>query len=270
MAKNSIDAYGASGKTNVLFFDPAVLVLVVDESSPLYDPRVHLPVDEDLARNIDYQGVIEPILIQKNPETGAVEIVVGRQRVKASRLANEWRQARGVAPIQIPAIVHKGKARDALDIIVSENEVCQSDSPLGRAEKMRRLMAIGRGEDEIAVIFGCKVPTVRATLQLLECCSAVQKAVESGAVNVTHAKLLAKLTPDEQRGKVSELIAAGSSSTGHARSRAQRAVMGDKSPKIRSRKEILAEIDRAGPMSMRAEALRWVLHLVGDADGATA
>ena len=35
MAKNSIDAYGALGKSNVLFFDPETLVLVTDEASPL-------------------------------------------------------------------------------------------------------------------------------------------------------------------------------------------------------------------------------------------
>ncbi|MBJ9687497.1 ParB N-terminal domain-containing protein [Burkholderia vietnamiensis] len=259
MAKNSIDAYGAAGKTNVLFFDPEVLVLVTDESSPLYDERVHLPVNEDLARNIDYQGVLEPVLIQKDPETGAVEIVVGRQRVKAARLANEWRRARGVAPVQVPALVHKGKRSNALDVIVSENEVRQADSPLGRAEKMRRLMVIGRGEDEIAVIFGCKVPTVRATLKLLECCSDVQKAVDSGQVSVTHAKQLAELPPDDQRAKVKELIAAGAGATGHARSRAQRAVMGDAAPRMRSRKAI--ETALAAASGDVAAALRWVLGL---------
>jgi len=38
MAKNSIEAYGAEGKSNVLFFDPEKLTLVTDETSALYDP----------------------------------------------------------------------------------------------------------------------------------------------------------------------------------------------------------------------------------------
>lgn len=37
MAKNSIDAYGASGKTNVLMFEPEKLHLVTDKAHPLYD-----------------------------------------------------------------------------------------------------------------------------------------------------------------------------------------------------------------------------------------
>lgn len=258
MAKNSIDAYGASGKTNLLYFDPEVLMLVTDEASPMYDPRVHLPVDEDLARNIDYQGVLEPILIQKNPETGAVEVVVGRQRVKATRLANEWRKGRGVAPIHVPAYVHKGDRRNVLDVIVSENEVRQADTPLGRAEKMRRLMALGRGEQEISVVFGCKPATVRNTLALLECCADVQKAVEGGKIGVTHAKQLSTLVPAEQRAKVAELVAAGAGVGPHERARKQREVLGDDKPRMKTRKQILAELE-VDPTGERAKALRWVL-----------
>lgn len=261
MAKNSVDAYGASGKTNLLMFDPDTLVLVTDEASPLYDPRVHLPVDEDLARNIDYQGVLEPVLIQKNPETGDVEVVVGRQRVKAARLANEWRHARGVATIQVPAFVHKGNRRDALDAIVSENEVRKADSPLGRAEKMRRLMKLGRGEDEVAVIFGCTVQTVQSTLALLDAPAVVRDAVESGAIGLTHAKALAKLEPAMQREKVTQLIQAASQSTGHDRARKQRAVLDADKPRMKTRREIEAELQTPGLSADRLAALKWVLGL---------
>ena len=43
MAKNSIDAYGASGKTNVLMFEPEKLHLVTDKTHLLYDERINLP-----------------------------------------------------------------------------------------------------------------------------------------------------------------------------------------------------------------------------------
>lgn len=52
MAKNSIDAYGASGKSNVLFFEPESLHLVTDTTHPLYDERVHLPLNEAVILNI--------------------------------------------------------------------------------------------------------------------------------------------------------------------------------------------------------------------------
>lgn len=256
MAKNSIEAYGAEGKTNLLFFAPENLTLVTDPNSPLYDERVRLPVDEALARNIDYQGVIEPILVSKNPETGETEVVVGRQRVKAARLVNEWRADRGADLRQIPAYVFKGSRRDAIEFIASENEVRQADTPLGRAEKMRRMMALGRGEEDVAIVFGCTVATVRTTLALLECTADVQKAVEAGSINVTHAKKLAKLEPAEQREKVAALVAAGEGARPHERSRKQRAVLGD-TIRMKSRAQVAQALETAE--GERAAALRWVL-----------
>ncbi|KDD09938.1 ParB/RepB/Spo0J family partition protein [Bordetella bronchiseptica] len=263
MAKNSVDAYGASGKTNVLFFQTDALVLVSDPDSPLYDERVHLPVDERLARNIDYQGVLEPVAVSKNPETGAVEVVFGRQRVKAAMLANEWREARGEPPRQVPGIVYQGKRQNALDAIASENEARTADTPLGRAEKMRRHMALGRGEDQIAVIYNCTITTVRDTLALLDSPKAVQDAVEGGQITLTHAKALAKLAPDEQRAKVAELVEAGKDAKPHERSRRQAAVMGER-PRLKSRKQILVALQAAS--GDYAAALRWVL---GEATPAT-
>ncbi|CAM2175516.1 ParB family transcriptional regulator, chromosome partitioning protein [Burkholderia latens] len=257
MAKNSLDAYGAAGKTNLLYFDPDKLVLVTDKTSPLYDDRVHLPVDEMMARNIDYQGITTSIVISKNPETGDVEVVAGRQRVKACRLANVWRKERGVPPRQVPAVVYKGKREHALDAIVSENEHRRADTPLGRAEKMRQLMALGRGEDQVAMIFGCKAATVRSTLALLECCAEVQKAVDTGKVPVTHATKLARMKPDDQRTKVRELVSAADTKQGHERARAQRAVMGDSSARMKTRKQIMDELSKCA--GERADALRWVL-----------
>lgn len=259
MAKNTKDVYGAAGTTSLLTFDPAQLVLVTDQQSPLYDERVHLPVDEALARNIDYQGVLEPVAVMKNPETGATEVVYGRQRVKAARLVNQWRHDRGVAPLMVPGIIYKGKRQDALDAIASENEVRQADSPLGRAEKMRRHQARGYGDDQIAVIYGCSVATVRATLALLDSPAVVREAVEAGQITVTHARQLGSLPPEEQRAKVEELIQAGTGVRPHERSRKQREVMGSEVPRMRTRKEIVSELERQdGPF---ADALRWVLRI---------
>ncbi len=52
MAKNSTEAYGASGKTNVLMFEPENLHLVSDKTHPLYDERIHLPLHEPTVLSI--------------------------------------------------------------------------------------------------------------------------------------------------------------------------------------------------------------------------
>lgn len=65
MAKDSKLVYGASGKTNVLAFEPEKLHLVTDKTHPLYDERIHLPISEAMVLNIMDQGVLEPIIVWK-------------------------------------------------------------------------------------------------------------------------------------------------------------------------------------------------------------
>lgn len=257
MAKNSVDAYGAAGKTNLLMFDPEVLVIVTDEASPLYDPRVHLPVDEPLVLNIMHQGVLEPVLINKNTETGAVEVVAGRQRVKAAREANKRLAAKGCALVQVPAIIKRADGADLAGVMVSENEIRQADTPMGRAEKMRRLIGFGKTEADLVVIFGCSLQTVKNTLSLLDCTAAVRTAIEAGKIGIGHARALSKMDPAQQREKVAELTSAAESSKGHERARKQRAVVSPAGPKVRTKKEIVAERDAA--QGERRAALDWVL-----------
>ncbi|WP_186058899.1 ParB/RepB/Spo0J family partition protein [Burkholderia gladioli] len=268
MAKNSVEAYGAEGKTNLLYFDPEKLVLVTDKSSPLYDDRVHLPVDEAMAHSIDYQGVQQAISISKNPETGKTEVVLGRQRVKAARLANVWRAKRGAPLRQIPAIVFAGKRESAIEEIVSENEHRRADTPMGRADKMRQTLALGRSENHIAMVFNCSVATVRATLALLDCCADVQKAVDGGKVPLTHANKLARMKPDEQRTKVRELVKAAETQKPRERARTQRAVMGDATPRLKTRKQIETELQNS--TGDRAAGLRWVLGIEPGTEPGTA
>ncbi|KVZ05925.1 ParB/RepB/Spo0J family partition protein [Burkholderia stagnalis] len=263
MAKNSIDAYGAKGKTNTLYFDPEDLTLVEDPAHPLYDERVHMPINESMVLNIMFQGVLQAIEVSKNPETGDIEVVMGRQRVKNAREANHRLIEQGREPVLVPANVRKvARAQRALDLsaaTASENAIRQQETPMTTAAKMARQANMGRGDEDIAVIFGCNVATVRSTLALLECCEAVQKAVDSGEILVTHARALAKVSPTEQRAKVRELKEAGAGKKGHARSRAQRAVMDGGAVRMRSKAEIRAELEKAA--GERADALRWVLGL---------
>lgn len=266
MAKNSVDVYGAVGKTNTLFFTPESLMLISDPNHPLYDERIYLPLDEAMVLNIMAQGVLEPIIIWKDPESGATCVVDGRQRVRHAIEANRRLVARGEEPITVPGVVRRGSAVKMAQAMVSANEIRRADTPLGRAKKMAALQERGHDDDDLALVFGCSTATVRATLSLLDSPASVQQAVEAGQITVTHARQLAALPADEQRAKVEELIQAGTGVRPHERSRKQRAVMANDKPRLRTRKEITAELEkRDGPF---AEALRWVLGIADDAEAA--
>jgi len=233
MAKNSIAAYGAQGKTNVLMFDPEDVLLVTDPKHPLFDERVNMPLSEGLVRNIMCYGVLEPIIVRKNPDTGVTEVVVGRQRVKAVREANKRLRERGEEPLSIPATVKRAEDSTLAGILVSENEQREADTPLGRARKMQRLLDMGKTEDDLTIIFGFSKNTIKNTLALLECCADVKKAVDSGAIGVSVAYELSKLDPEEQRKTLDKMLKAGGSTSAdgkgkHERSRKMRAAAGKK------------------------------------------
>ncbi|KDF13541.1 hypothetical protein [Citrobacter sp. MGH 55] len=257
MAKNSIDAYGASGKSNVLFFAPEKLHLVADMTHPLYDERIHLPLDEAMVLNIMDQGVLEPIIVWKDPESGLSCVVAGRQRVRHTLEANKRLLKEGKPPLLVPAVTKRGSAVRMAQAMVSENEIRRADTPLGRAKKMSDALGRGHDEQDLALMFGVGVQTVRATLSLLDATQAVKDAVESGTVTVTQARQLAVLPPEEQRNKVKELEKAASGVTGHEKSRRQRQVMGEQKPRLKSRREITQALQTAS--GDYASALRWVL-----------
>lgn len=257
MAKNSIQAYGAEGKSNVLFFDPDKLTLVTDPKHPLYDERVHRPISEAMVLNIMALGVVQAITITKDAETGQTLVVAGRGRVINCREANRRLRERGEEPLQVPAIARRTDGDGLAGVMVAENELREADTPLGRAKKMQRFVDRGRSLEAIAILFGCTVPTVKSTLGLLDQPAAVREAVESGAITLTAAHKLAKLAPEEQRAKVAELKKAGAGLSGHSKAQAQRAVVDGDKPKLRTRKQI--EQAREGATGERLAVLDWVL-----------
>ncbi len=203
--KSSKDALGAAGKKDVLLFDPEDLVIVEDPASALYDERATMPVDEPLVLNIMHHGVLEPILVRKNQETGKVEVVAGRQRVKACREANKRLKKQGCETHRVPAVVKRGEGHALMGMMISENEHREDDSPLVRAKKVQRFLDMGRSEEEAAVMFGVSVSTIKNMVALLDAPKVVQRSLEKGEIGATDAYKLAKLEPEEAEKRIEQL-----------------------------------------------------------------
>lgn len=273
MGLSQKDTYGADGALSGLTFDPEKLHLVVEKDHPLYDERVHDPIDDAMVRNIMKFGVIEPVVISRNPETGRVDVVAGRQRVKCAREANRRLFEAGQAPILVPTTIRKTyDGAELAAVAVSENEIRRPDSAMVKARKMRHLETMGHSIAQIAVAFGCNEKTVENTTALIDCSSTVQRAVEGGFIGITDVQYLSRLTPAQQTAKVEEIVKATVGKEGHARAKAKRAVLatpaapGDKPAalKMKGRKEIAAQYrDFTGYEGLAAvayrEALSWVL-----------
>ncbi len=255
MPKASRDSLNAKGKGDTYTFDPDDLVLVTDEKSPLYDERVNLPVDEKLVLNIMHapdgvpQGVLEPANGMRNPETGKVEIIDGRQRVKAAREANKRLKKAGMEPVWVPVMLKRTNAHGAMGMLISSNEHRQDDTPLGRAKKAQRYLDLGRDESEIAALFGISLASVKNMLSLLDAPAAVRNAVEAGKISTSDGYKLSKLEPEDARAKVAELMEKAPRTPGKKRSKnagaAREIVSGGKESKISKKAEDAVATDIA-------------------------
>jgi len=243
-------------RTNAWTFDPADLILIENPDDPLYDPRVLLPLDEPMVLSIMFQGVIEPVIIAKQANQPVV--VDGRQRVKCAREANRRLREQGKEPVRVTAVVRRGTDADLFGVVISTNENRQDDTPLGRAEKCSRYLAMGRKEGEAAIAFGVTKQTISQWMKLLQCAPAVRKAVERGQLTSTDAAKLSNLPRGEQNDKLEALLA-DAQKDGRRRVATKAVAAATGQSKTPGKKQIKARLSEAGFSDDYKSALRWVL-----------
>ena len=241
MPKASRDALNNKGKIDVPLFDPSDVVLVDDKKSVLYDERVNNDFSESLVLNMMYapdgevpQGVLKVCLGRRNPETGKVEIIDGRQRTKAAREANRRLKKQGIEPIRLPVHLKRSSDSRLMAALISSNEHATVDSPMNRARKAQRYVEQGHDEKEVAVLLGQSESTVKNLLRLLDAPAVVRNAVDTGKITARDAYQLAREEPEEARKKLGKLLEHAPRTPGKKRSpnaKKAREVMGRPEPK---------------------------------------
>lgn len=204
MGKQAVEAK----RLNAFAVDPSELIIVGLDTKdgpehPLYDKRVKLPVDENLAKDMLMNGFRGAIEVRKNGEK--LEVVYGRQRVRAARLANEWATERGREAVFVSCFVKKGSDADFLGIRIGENVHRRGLSVLDMADECKRFMDMGRTEDEAAVTFGMTPANIRNLMKLHDLDTQVRRAVEAEELSPSAAAALSGLSREEQREKLGEL-----------------------------------------------------------------
>jgi len=207
--------FGAEGRGDLLRYKPENLVIVTDPKHFLYDARVKEPVTDSFVRQILKEGVLEPVLIRKNPENGDIEVVAGRKRVRAAIEANKRLKENGEEPMLVPCVMQRAKDEtQLLGIVVMENEGRHEDSILNKLHKMQRLMARGLGEKELAVYFNVSTQSIKNYIALLEATPEVRKAADDDKITAAQAYELAKMKPELQKEKLAAMLDAVKDDTG--------------------------------------------------------
>jgi ParB family transcriptional regulator, chromosome partitioning protein len=241
MPKASRDALNAKGKFDVPLFDPNDVVLVEDKQSVLYDERVDNDFKESLVLNMMYapdgevpQGVLKVCLGRRNPETGKVEIIDGRQRTKAAREANKRLKKQGIEPIRLPVHLRRSNDSRLMAALISSNEHATEDSPMNKARKAQRYIEQGHDEGEVSVLLGVSTSTVKNLLRLLDAPAVVRNAVDAGKITASDGYKLSREEPAEAKKKLDKLLEHAPRTPGKKRSpnaRKAREVMGRPEPK---------------------------------------
>lgn len=272
MGRNAIEALGGAGRKDAVAFDPEKLSIVLDREHCLFDERALLEPDAELIASIDEQGVLEPVIVRRNGEIDGVvnvEVVCGRQRVRAVRVINKRRIGTARPQMQVYAMVVRGTDAEMVMMMAAENEVRRADTPMVRAAKMGRAAKFGATEQQIAVSFGVPRSAVKSMLTLLDLSPVVQREVDSGALPLSTALEFAKAPRETQPAKLAALKAVGKLKGAAAKDNAKRVSRGltprvHSGTKMRSRAFIEAfvlELEK-GPGGTHASARLDVANLL--------
>jgi ParB family chromosome partitioning protein len=171
----------------------ALRTLPVDALAPgKYQPRRIMDPAKlaELAESIRAQGVIQPIVVREiaQPRGGKTwEIIAGERRWRASQQA-------GLA--EIPVVVREVDDRTVVAMALIENIQREDLNPLEEAQALQRLIdEFKLTHAAAAEAVGRSRTAVTNLLRLLELPAELRTMVETGALEMGHARALLALAP---------------------------------------------------------------------------
>ena len=160
-----------------------------------YQPRVDIRQDtlEDLARSINAQGVVQPIVARPIAGSGTqkYEIVAGERR---------WRAAQMAGLETIPAVVKDIPDEAAIAMALIENIQRENLNPLEEARALDRLIReFDLTHAEAAQAVGRSRAAVSNLLRLLDLSEKVKPMLESRHLEMGHARALLAISDAVQQ-----------------------------------------------------------------------
>lgn len=167
-----------------------------------YQPRIDMREEtlSDLAESIKAQGVVQPIVVRPVSD-GRYEIIAGERR---------WRAAQLAGLDEIPAIVKDVPDEAAVAMALIENIQREDLNPLEEANAIKRLIdEFDMTHQEAGDAVGRSRTAVSNLLRLLDLSPSVKPYLESGELEMGHARALLALAPDQQLQAAQTIIKRG-------------------------------------------------------------
>ncbi|WP_108483788.1 ParB/RepB/Spo0J family partition protein [Oceaniglobus ichthyenteri] len=148
-------------------------------------PRRAFPQERlsELAASIREKGVIQPLILRKNPRDPEMfEIVAGERRWRAAQLAQLH---------EVPAVVRELDDIEVLEIAIIENIQRSDLNPVEEAAGYRQLMdRFGHTQEKLAEALGKSRSHIANLLRLLNLPDDVLALLRDGALSTGHARAL--------------------------------------------------------------------------------
>lgn len=177
---------------------------LIDLDVESIDPGVEQPRHDfneekllELARSIEANGVIQPIVVRRVGER--FQIIAGERR---------WRAAKKAALKRIPSLIRDVPEENILELSLIENIQRQELNPIEEANAYRRLQEqLGLTQEAVAQRVGKERSSVTNSLRLLKLPEDLQRLVGDGKLSMGHARALLPVeSADRQRFLAGEIV----------------------------------------------------------------
>jgi len=198
-----------------------------------YQPRVDMRQDtlEELAKSINAQGVVQPIVarpLKKTGKTQRYEIVAGERR---------WRAAQMAGLQEIPAVVREVPDDAAIALALVENIQRENLNPLEESRALERLIReFELTHQEAAEAVGRSRASVSNLLRLQDLSDKVKPLLESRQLEMGHARALLSITTKTQQYDAARQVVKRGLSVRETEKLVRRMQAGDAGKKAKSSK----------------------------------
>lgn len=165
-----------------------------------YQPRREFDEQslEELAASIRAQGVMQPVVVRRRPQ-GGYELIAGERR---------WRAAQLAGLTNIPAMIKDVSDEQASAMALIENIQREDLNPLEEAFALQRLKdEFQLTQQQVADAVGKSRVAVTNLLRLLNLVPPVRQLLQSGDIEMGHARALLSLSPADQESLAREVAA---------------------------------------------------------------
>jgi ParB family chromosome partitioning protein len=155
---------------------------------------------QELVASIREQGVLQPLVVRKNPP--GFELIAGERR---------WRAARQAGLSQVPVVVKAVSDDQLLEMSLVENIQREDLNPMEQAEAYHGLLVqLSLTQDQVAERVGKSRSTVANFLRLRNLPEQIKESIVGGDLSMGHARaLLASENSAHQLAAWREVVAKG-------------------------------------------------------------